>query len=127
MPPTAAAIEAGGYFLAGDPAGLKEAIPGAYLAAVRGALEHAGLSPSDVEAYVPHQVGRQVVVGVCEELGIPLEKAWIAPERHANIGAAGWLVALAEARAEGFVRPGQTVALASVGGGMSWAGAVLRL
>mgnify|MGYP003653755019 CR=1 FL=1 len=127
MPPTAAAIEAGAYFLAGDPAGLKEAIPGAYLAAVQGALGHAGVSAGDVDAYVPHQVGRQVVEGVCAAVGISLEKAWIAPERHANVGAAGWLVALAEARAEGFVSAGQRVALASVGGGMSWAGAVLRL
>jgi 3-oxoacyl-[acyl-carrier-protein] synthase III len=127
MPPTAAAIEAGGYYLAGDPAGLKQAIPGAYLAAVEGALTHAGLSAEDVDAYVPHQVGRQVVEGVCAQVGFPLDKAWIAPERHANVGAAGWLVALAEARAEGFVTRGQRVALASVGGGMSWAGAVLRL
>lgn len=127
MPPTQAAIEAGLYYLAGDPAGLKAAIPGAYQSALSGALDQAGLAATDLDAYVPHQVGRQVVEGVCSAVGVPLEKAWIAPERHANIGAAGWLVALAEARAEGFVSAGQRVGLASVGGGMSWAGAVLRL
>ncbi|MBL4849494.1 MAG: hypothetical protein JKY65_28525 [Planctomycetes bacterium] len=127
MPPTQAAIEAGLYYLAGDPQGLKEAIPQAYETALAGALERAGLSAQDLDAYVPHQDGRQVVEGVCARIGVPLAKAWIAPERHANVGAAGWLVALAEARAEGFVKPGQRVALASVGGGMSWAGVVLRL
>ena len=40
-------------------------------------------------------------------------------------GSAGWLVALAEARAEGRIAAGAQALIASVGGGMSWAAAVL--
>lgn len=126
LPPTQAEIEADGYVLAGDPEGLAGAIPDRYVAALTGALGRAGLPAAELDAYVPHQVGRPVVEAVCARLGIALSRTWLTPGRHGNLGSAGWLVALAEARAEGFVGPGQTLALASVGGGMSWAAVVLR-
>lgn len=127
MPPTVEDVEAGRYHLDGVPEGLRTVIPARYVAALRAALGRAGLSVADLDAYVPHQVGRQVVEKVIAELGIPPEKAWIAPGRHGNVGAAGVLVALAEAREAGRCRPGQRVALASVGGGLSWAAAILRM
>ncbi len=54
------------------------------------------------------------------------ERAFVNVDRHANIGSAGWVVALAEARVAGRVRDGDLILLAAVGGGMSWAASVLR-
>lgn len=127
LPPTVEDVEAGRYQLDGVPEGLRTVIPARYVAALTGALARAGLAARDLDAYVPHQVGRLVGERVIAELGIPPERAWLQPGRHGNIGAAGVLVALAEARQAGWCRPGQRVALAAVGGGLSWAATVLRM
>jgi 3-oxoacyl-[acyl-carrier-protein] synthase-3 len=126
LPPTEAEIMRGGYFLGGSPDEFVAVVPQKYVVAIEGALEHAKLKVGDLTHYVPHQPGIQVINGVCQKLGIPLERAFVNVERHANVGAAGWLVALTEARAEGRLQPGELVLTASVGGGMSYGAAVLR-
>ena len=60
--------------------------------------------------------------GVAWADGLPAQ----APLFHANIGAAGWMAALVEARGEGRCPEGTRLLLAAVGGGMSWAAAVLQ-
>lgn len=127
LPPTPAAIEAGGYQLSGQPEALAAALPERYLEALGAALETAGRAPSDLTAYVPHQTSVPLIREVASAAGIPADRVWTdGVARHANIGAAGWLVAFAEARAAGRFGDGDRVATASVGGGMSWAAAVLR-
>jgi 3-oxoacyl-[acyl-carrier-protein] synthase-3 len=126
LPPTEAEIARGGYFLGGSPDEFVTVVPQKYLVAIEGALTHASLKTADIQHYVPHQPGIQVIHGVCQKLGIPLERAFVNVERHANVGAGGWLVALAEAQAEGRFKEGDLVLTASVGGGMSYGAAVLR-
>jgi len=123
LPPTHAEIDRGGYVLSGDAEGLRETVPAKYEAAIRAVLERAGVGAGDVDAYVPHQTSKDIIHEVCRRLGIPTARAFLNLHRHANIGAAGWVVALAEARAE-VLRAGQRVLIASVGGGMSWAAAL---
>jgi len=101
-------------------------IPGKYEAAIGAALARAQLGPDAIALYVPHQTSATLIVEVCRRVGIPIERAFINVEKHANIGSAGWLVALCEGRAAGRVRDGDSILLAAVGGGMSWAAAVLR-
>ena len=126
LPPTAAEIDRGGYQLSGQPDALAGALPGRYLDALEGAFARAGVAPTGVDLYAPHQTSVPLIRGVAEKAGVPAESVWTdGVGNHANIGAAGWIVALAEARAAGRARPGDTVATASVGGGMSWAAAVL--
>ncbi len=126
LPPTAAEVERGGYQLSGQPDALADALPARYLDALEGAFAHAGVTAADIDLYAPHQTSVPLITGVAAKAGIAADRVWTeGVGRHANIGAAGWLVALAEARAEGRTRPGDTVAMASVGGGMSWAAAVL--
>lgn len=126
LPPTEAEIARGGYLLTGAPETLAQVVPDKYEAAIRAALDRAGLSASDIDLYVPHQTSAPLVARVAGAFGISMERAYVNVGRHANIGAAGWIVALAEARAEGRIGRGANVLLAAVGGGMSWAAAVLR-
>lgn len=118
LPPTREAIDAGGYVLSGDAEGLRSTVPEKYVAAIEAVLKG-----GRVDHYVPHQTSRDVILEVCRRVGIPPQKAFINLHRHANIGAAGWVVALAEARAER-LEPNDRVLLAAVGGGMSWAAAL---
>jgi 3-oxoacyl-[acyl-carrier-protein] synthase-3 len=125
LPPTDAEIARGGYVLSGDPDELLAVVPHKYEEALAAVLGRARLQPSEIDLFVPHQTSRSLIAEVCRRSGIAPDRAYVNVDRHANIGVAGWPVALVEARAEGRLRPGGRVALAAVGGGMSWAAAVL--
>lgn len=124
LPPTVADIERGGYRLAGAPEELARAIPGKYEEALRAALSRAG--DHGVDLYAPHQTGRELLEEVARRMGFPRERVYSSLHRHGNVGAAGWLAALVEARAEGRTPPGARVATAAVGGGVSAGAAVFR-
>jgi 3-oxoacyl-[acyl-carrier-protein] synthase-3 len=126
LPPTAEDIARGGYRLTGMPDELSRVVPEKYVLAISAALEKAKLSAQDIDLFVPHQTSRELIVEVCRRTGVPFQRAFVNIDRHANIGVAGWMAALVEARAENRIRPGMNVLLAAVGGGMSWAAAVLR-
>lgn len=119
MPPTAQAIASGGYLLSGDPERLGAELPGKYLEAIGSVQERNGGVPLDL--FVPHQTSRPLIEALADKANIARDKTFINVERHANIGVAGWMVALAEAREQKRVSSGSTVLLAAVGGGMSWA------
>ena len=123
LPPTHEDLDRGGYVLSGDAEGLRSTVPEKYVSAITAVLERAKLTARDVDVYVPHQTSKDLIHEVCKRFELPTERAFINLHRHANIGAAGWVVALAEARGER-LKPGQRVLLASVGGGMSWAAAM---
>lgn len=124
LPPTADEVARGGYLLSGNPEALRQAVPDKYAAAIAAVLARAKTKSDQLSHYVPHQTSRDVIAEVCKRLELPFERAYLNLHRHANIGAAGWLVALAEARAEGRLKRGDQVLQASVGGGMSWAAAL---
>jgi 3-oxoacyl-[acyl-carrier-protein] synthase III len=125
LPPTAADVARGGFRLSGAPDEMAAVVPERYARALGAALARAGIAPGDLDLYVPHQTGRAVLDEACARAGIPRARAFDNLARHGNIGAAGWLVALVEARAAGRIAPGARVALASVGGGLAWGAAVL--
>lgn len=125
LPPTQEELARGAYFLSGAPEELAAVVPEKYERAIARALARAGLSPGEVELFAPHQTSRSLIEEVCRRAGVPLERTYVNVQAHANIGAAGWLVALVEARAAGRCPKGARALVASVGGGMSWAAAVL--
>src|SRR5262249_60408008 len=108
LPPTAEALAAGGYLLSGAPDELADVIPGKY----DEALARVGAMPGDL--LVPHQTGRALL----DALGARFPRIYVNLHRHGNIGAGGWIAALAEARAEALARG--RVAVAAAGGGLSW-------
>lgn len=125
LPPTAEEISRGGYLLSGAPEELTAQVPGKYIEAIEAALSRAGLRPGEVDLFAPHQTSRPVISEVCHRSGLAPDRTFINVQEHANIGAAGWVVALVEARTAGRCPAGARVLVASVGGGMSWGAAVL--
>ncbi len=55
------------------------------------------------------------------------ERVVVTVDRHANTSAASVPLALAEARADGRIRPGDLVLLEALGGGLTWGSALVRL
>lgn len=91
------------------------------------ALKEAGLNVSDVRWVVPHQANLRIINQVALRLDIPLDRFILNIERYGNTSSASIPIALDEAVREGRIRPGDTVLMCALGGGISWASALVRL
>lgn len=94
--------------------------------AVHAALEAGGLTPSDIDWFVPHQANQRILDGTARKVGIPIERVVVTVERHGNTSAASVPLALAEAVQDGRIRRGQLVLLEAMGGGFTWGSALIR-
>jgi 3-oxoacyl-[acyl-carrier-protein] synthase-3 len=82
------------------------------------------LTADDIDLFVSHQANRRIILGAAERLGLSPEKVVINIERFGNTTAATIPLALNDAVADGRLKKGNLVLLASVGAGFT-AGAVL--
>jgi len=90
------------------------------------ALGRAGMEPSDVDVFVPHQANARIIAAARERLGIPAERCVVTIDRYGNTSSASIPLALADALDTGLLQPGARVLMSGFGGGMTWASAVLR-
>ena len=95
--------------------------------AVEEALAANGMTHADIDWLVPHQANRRIIDAMGKKLGLPPERVIITVDRHANTSAASVPLALAEARADGRIKPGDMVLLEALGGGLTWGSALIRL
>ncbi len=87
-------------------------------------LNRNGLSPDDLDLFVSHQANRRIIESAARRLELPSHKVVINIERYGNTTAATIPLALADAVADGRLKKGDLVLLASVGAGFT-VGAVL--
>jgi 3-oxoacyl-[acyl-carrier-protein] synthase III len=90
------------------------------------ALGQAGLTPADVDLFVPHQANARIITAASQRLGIPDDRCVVTIDRYGNTSSASIPLALADALETDRLRPGALVLLSGFGGGMTWASAVLR-
>jgi 3-oxoacyl-[acyl-carrier-protein] synthase III len=90
------------------------------------ALAANGLGADEIDWLVPHQANRRIIDGMGRKLGLAPDRVVITIDRHANTSAASVPLALAEAAADGRLRPGQLVLLEAMGGGLTWGAALVR-
>lgn len=91
------------------------------------ALTDAGLSAKDVRWVVPHQANMRILSQVSQRLDIPLERFVINIDRYGNTSSASIPIALDEGVRDGRIKPGDTVLMCALGGGISWASALVRV
>ena len=94
--------------------------------AVDAAIAANGITAAEIDWLVPHQANRRIIDGMGHRLGLPPEKVVLTIDRHANTSAASIPLAMAEAAADGRIRPGHLVLLEAMGGGFTWGSALLR-
>jgi 3-oxoacyl-[acyl-carrier-protein] synthase III len=92
----------------------------------REALEHNGLSGSEVDWLVPHQANVRIIDATAQKMGIAPERVVMTLEHQGNTSAASVPLALDAAVRDGRIQPGHLLMLAAVGGGMTWGSALLR-
>ena len=86
----------------------------------------AGMTPEDVDVWVPHQANIRIIEMIAHKLGLPQEKTVVTVNLHGNTSAASVPLALDWAVTHGRIKPGNTVMLQGVGAGMAWGSVLLR-
>jgi 3-oxoacyl-[acyl-carrier-protein] synthase-3 len=89
-------------------------------------LARAETSVEDVDLFVYHQANRRIIKAVGERLALPDERVVDCIANYGNTSAASIPIALAEAEADGRLKPGMTVLLGAFGAGFTWGGALLE-
>lgn len=89
-------------------------------------VKAAGYEVKDLDLLVLHQANVRILQGIADKLGLPHEKVIMNVERFGNTSSASIPLALGDAEKAGLLREGALVALAAVGGGMSWGCNVFR-
>ncbi len=85
-----------------------------------------GTTAADLDWFVPHQANRRIIDASAEKLGIAASKVVVTVDAHGNTSAASIPLALAVARKDGRIKQGDLVMIEAMGGGFTWASALIR-
>jgi 3-oxoacyl-[acyl-carrier-protein] synthase-3 len=89
-------------------------------------LEKCGVTIDDVDLYIPHQANMRIIDHATRKLGVPSERVVINVDRFGNTSSGSIPLALADAAADGRLRPGRLVLMTGMGAGLTWGSALMR-
>ncbi len=89
-------------------------------------LNRNNLKGADLDLFVSHQANRRIIEAAAERLGMDMNKVVINLEMYGNTTAGTIPLALADARAQGRLKKGDLVLLASVGAGFTVGSVLVR-
>lgn len=95
-------------------------------AAMLAVAEQAGISPADIDWFVPHQANERIIQGVVKKLDLKPHQVISTIARHGNTSAASIPLAYCEAANDGRIKKGDLVMIEGMGGGLTWGAALLR-
>ena len=90
------------------------------------ALFRASLAAADIDWLVLHQANQRILDAVADRLGVPLERVVSNMACHGNTSAASIPLALDEVVRAGKLQPGDIIATAGFGAGLTWGAAILQ-
>ena len=82
-------------------------------------IRRSGLTPDDIDLFIPHQANIRVIEAVAKGLDLPMERIFVNLDRYGNTSAASVPIALAEAVNEGRVQVGDNVTMVAFGAGFT--------
>ncbi len=88
-------------------------------------LDECGLTVEDVDVYVPHQANIRIIDHAARKLGFPEEKVVVNVDRYGNTSSGSIPLALADAAADGRLKPGKLVLMTGMGAGLTWGSALI--
>ena len=89
-------------------------------------LEECGKTVADVDVYVPHQANVRIIDHAARKLGFPEEKVVVNVDRYGNTSSGSIPLALADAAADGRLKPGKLVLMTGMGAGLTWGSALIE-
>lgn len=90
------------------------------------ALSANGMTPADVDLFIPHQANRRILEATAKRLGLSDDQVYINVDRFGNTSGASIPLALDEANRAGRIKDGDIVLFDAFGGGFTWASALVR-
>ena len=87
----------------------------------------AGLTPDEIDLYIPHQANKRIIETAARQLRVPLDRFYINIDRYGNTSAASVPLAMVEAIEEGRLKDGDLVAMCAFGAGLTWATVVMQM
>ena len=90
------------------------------------AIEKAGLTPDDIDLFVPHQANIRIIESAAKRLNLPPERVFVNIHKYGNTSAGSIPIGLYEADKEGVLRPGMTVLTVGFGAGLVWGANIIR-
>ncbi len=90
------------------------------------ALFRANISTSEIDWLVLHQANQRILDAVAQRLSIPSEKVISNLAHYGNTSAASIPLALDEAVRQGKIQPGDIIATAGFGAGLTWGAAIFQ-
>ena len=90
------------------------------------ALFRANLTTADIDWLILHQANQRILDAVAQRLKVPSERVVSNMAQHGNTSAASVPLALDEAVRSGRIKPGDTIATAGFGAGLTWGSAIVK-
>jgi len=90
------------------------------------ALAKCGLTPTDVDLFIPHQANIRIIEAAARRLDLPPEKVFVNVERYGNTSAGSIPIAIDEAYRSGALKKGNVVVVVGFGAGLTWAAGAMR-
>ena len=89
-------------------------------------LAEAGMSPDEVDLFVPHQANLRIIDSAAKRLELPSEKVFINVQKYGNTSGGSIPIALSEAAEQGRLKEGMVVLTVGFGAGLVWGANVIR-
>jgi 3-oxoacyl-[acyl-carrier-protein] synthase-3 len=89
-------------------------------------LQACDLDVEDVDVYVPHQANVRIIDHAVRKLGFPDDKVVVNVDRYGNTSSGSIPLGLADAAADGRLRPGSLVLMTGMGAGLTWGSALMH-
>jgi 3-oxoacyl-[acyl-carrier-protein] synthase-3 len=125
-PPTPATLASGEHFFKMKGNELFKVAVRSMTDISRDVLEEAGLTPADVDVFIPHQANQRITDAVASKLNVESDRVYSNIAQHGNTSSASIPIALDECVENGRVSEGKVVLMTSFGGGATWGGVLMR-
>ena len=89
-------------------------------------LEDAGMTPDDIDLFVPHQANLRIIKSMAQRYKLNMDKVYINIDKYANTSSASIPICLDEVNRGGRVKKGGIIVMAGVGSGLTYGSALIR-
>jgi 3-oxoacyl-[acyl-carrier-protein] synthase-3 len=126
LPATAETIAAGQHFVQMNGREVFKFATRVLVSSAEKVLAACGLTIDDVDVYVPHQANVRIIDHAVKRLGVSPDRVVINVDRYGNTSSGSIPLALADAAADGRLRPGKVVLMTGMGAGLTWGSGVME-
>ncbi|MFF3212600.1 3-oxoacyl-ACP synthase III family protein [Streptomyces sp. NPDC002886] len=126
IPTTAETLAEGLQYFTMNGRGVRDFVADNVPPAIRGFLAEHGLTPADLDHFVPHQANGRMLDNLSVDLGVGEGRTWTTYEEYGNTGSASVPITLDRAARSGRLNAGDLVLLAGFGGGMALGLSLIR-